>query len=122
MLFLAAPDPIQSCQYTYANATLTVNCLPGFHQGDEEFFCYMYKRQENGSFSEHARLKGNCAFILPDLRADLNHEFRVFTKNKFGDNFDQSYPIQVGRPRGKFRLLSALRRGSLVRSSRFVRG
>lgn len=32
--------------------------MAGFHQGDEDFFCYMYKRQDNGSFSEHARLKG----------------------------------------------------------------
>jgi len=36
-----------------------VNCLAGFHQGDEDFFCYMYKRQNNGGFSEHARLKGS---------------------------------------------------------------
>jgi len=40
------------------NSTLTVNCMAGFHQGDEDFFCYMYKRQQNGSYSEHARLKG----------------------------------------------------------------
>jgi hypothetical protein len=32
--------------------------MAGFHQGDEDFFCYMYKRQQNGSYSEHARLKG----------------------------------------------------------------
>jgi hypothetical protein len=76
----------------------------------------MYKRQDNGSFSEHARLKGlktmflsrikfvyligNCAFILPDLKPEQNHDFRVFTKNKFGDNFDRGYPITVGKPRG----------------------
>ena len=57
-LYLGIPDPIESCRYTYLNATLTVNCLAGFHQGDEDFFCYMYKRQNNGSYSEHARLKG----------------------------------------------------------------
>ncbi len=95
---------------------MTVSCSAGFHQGDEDFFCYMYKRQDNGSFSEHARLKGlkmmflskiecgyligNCAFILPDLKPEQNHDFRVFTKNKFGDNFDRGYPITVGKPRG----------------------
>jgi hypothetical protein len=119
--FQAVPDPIESCRYTYVNATLTVNCQAGFHQGDDEFFCYMHKRQENGSFSEHARLKGaftfghvttvedhrsisyvgNCAFILPDLQPERHHDFRVFTKNKYGDNFDRSYSITVGRPRGK---------------------
>lgn len=52
------PDPIESCRYTYVNATLTVNCKAGFHQGDEDLFCYMHKKQDNGSFSEHARLKG----------------------------------------------------------------
>ncbi len=36
-----------------------MNCLAGFHQGDEDFFCYMYKRQNNGGYSEHARLKGS---------------------------------------------------------------
>jgi hypothetical protein len=96
--------------------------MAGFHQGDEDFFCYMYKRQDNGSYSEHARLKGeshrliertlatlvlllsilgNCAFILPDLKPEHHHDFRVFTKNKFGDNFDRSYSIQVGKPKGQ---------------------
>lgn len=56
--FLGIPDPIQSCHHTYANATLQVNCVAGFHQGDEEFFCYMFKKQDNGGYSEHARLKG----------------------------------------------------------------
>ncbi len=91
--------------------------MAGFHQGDDDFFCYMYKRQQNGSFSEHARLKGllkkiyfrneqniiilgNCAFILPDLKPESHHDFRVFTKNKFGDNFDRSYSIKVGKPKG----------------------
>jgi hypothetical protein len=78
----------------------------------------MYKRQQNGSYSEHARLKGlyqkiidkkdffdllgNCAFILPDLKPEYHHDFRVFTKNKFGDNFDRSYSIKVGKPKGIF--------------------
>jgi hypothetical protein len=120
-LYLGIPDPIESCRYTYLNATLTVNCLAGFHQGDEDFFCYMYKRQNNGSYSEHARLKGlfkeikfdwrindfsciigNCAFILPDLKPEYYHDFRVFTKNKFGDNFDRSYSIKVGKPKSMF--------------------
>jgi hypothetical protein len=56
--YIGIPDPIESCHYTYLNSTLTVNCLAGFHQGDEDFFCYMYKRQHNGTYSEHARLKG----------------------------------------------------------------
>jgi len=43
---------------------------------------------------------GDCAFILPDLKPEQNHDFRVFTKNKFGDNFDRGYPITVGKPRG----------------------
>ncbi|CAF3682043.1 unnamed protein product [Rotaria sp. Silwood1] len=99
MVLGGIPDPIESCHYTYINSTLTVNCMAGFHQGDEDFFCYMYKRQQNGSYSEHARLKGNCAFILPDLKPEYHHDFRVFTKNKFGDNFDRSYSIQVGKSR-----------------------
>ncbi|CAF3351027.1 unnamed protein product [Rotaria socialis] len=99
MVMGGIPDPIESCQHTYVNTTLTVNCVAGFHQGDEDFFCYMYKRQDNGSFSEHARLKGNCAFILPDLKPERHHDFRVFTKNKFGDNFDRGYVIAVGKPR-----------------------
>ncbi|CAF2879252.1 unnamed protein product [Rotaria sp. Silwood2] len=99
MVLGGIPDPIESCHYTYLNSTLTVNCMAGFHQGDEDFFCYMYKRQQNGSYSEHARLKGNCAFILPDLKPEYHHDFRVFTKNKFGDNFDRSYSIQVGKSR-----------------------
>ncbi|CAF0811340.1 unnamed protein product [Rotaria sordida] len=103
------PDPIESCHYTYANATLTVNCVAGFHQGDEDFFCYMFKRQDNGSFSEHARLKGNCAFILPELKPERHHDFRVFTKNKFGDNFDRSYSITVGKAKAE----------SLVEKTRF---
>ncbi|CAF3767718.1 unnamed protein product [Rotaria sordida] len=97
MVLGGVPDPIESCHYTYINSTLTVNCMAGFHQGDEDFFCYMYKRQQNGSYSEHARLKGNCAFILPELKPEYHHDFRVFTKNKFGDNYDQSYSIQVGK-------------------------
>ena len=48
-------------------------------------------------------LLGNCAFILPDLQPERHHDFRVFTKNKFGDNFDKSYSITVGRPRSKRR-------------------
>ncbi|CAF1279939.1 unnamed protein product [Adineta ricciae] len=99
MILGAIPDPIQSCHYTYINSTLTVNCVAGYHQGDEDFFCYMYKRQSNGSYSEHARLKGNCAFILPDLRPEYHHDFLVFTKNKYGDNFDRSYSIKVGKPK-----------------------
>jgi len=43
---------------------------------------------------------GNCAFILPDLRPDRYHEFRVFTKNKYGDNYDTSFSIAVGKPKG----------------------
>jgi hypothetical protein len=43
---------------------------------------------------------GNCAFILPDLKPEYYHDFRVFTKNKFGDNFDRSYSIKVGKPKG----------------------
>ena len=50
---------------------------------------------------------GNCAFILPDLKPEHHHDFRVFTKNKYGDNFDRSYSIKVGRPRSK--ALSGLR-------------
>jgi len=65
----------------------------------------MYKRQLNGTYSEHARLKGNCAFILPDLKPENHHDFRVFTKNKFGDNFEQSFSIQVGKPRGSLFIL-----------------
>ncbi|UJR14833.1 hypothetical protein I4U23_001818 [Adineta vaga] len=99
MILGAIPDPIQSCHYTYINSTLTVNCIAGYHQGDEDFFCYMYKRQQNGSYSEHARLKGNCAFILPGLKSEYHHDFLVFTKNKYGDNFDRSYSIKVGKPR-----------------------
>ncbi|CAF0878185.1 unnamed protein product [Adineta ricciae] len=99
MIMGGIPDPIKSCGYTYVNATLTVNCAAGFHQGDEDFFCYMYKKQDNGSFSEHARLKGNCAFILPDLKPERHHDFRVFTRNKYGDNFDRSYSITVGKPK-----------------------
>lgn len=86
----------------------------------------MFKRQDNGSYSEHARLRGefilfffhfnenedklynlgNCAFILPDLNPERHHDFRVFTKNKYGDNSDKSYSITVGKPRGRslFRL------------------
>jgi hypothetical protein len=45
---------------------------------------------------------GNCAFILPDLKPEHHHDFRVFTKNKFGDNFDRSYSIKVGKPKGIF--------------------
>jgi len=60
----------------------------------------MFKRQDNGGYSEHARLKGNCAFILPDLKPERFHEFRVFTKNKFGDNYDRSYSITVGKQKG----------------------
>jgi hypothetical protein len=45
--------------------------------------------------------KGNCAFILPDLRPDRRHEFRVFTKNKYGDNYDSSFAITVGKPKGR---------------------
>ncbi|CAF0986525.1 unnamed protein product [Rotaria magnacalcarata] len=97
MVLGGVPDPIESCHYTYLNTTLTVNCMAGFHQGDEDFFCYMYKRQQDGIYSEHARLKGNCAFILPDLKPEFHHDFRVFTKNKFGENFDQSYSIRVGK-------------------------
>lgn len=52
------PDEIKSCHHTYQNSTLQVNCVPGFHQGDADFFCYMYKRQDDGRYSEHARLKG----------------------------------------------------------------
>jgi hypothetical protein len=44
--------------------------------------------------------EGNCAFILPDLRPERYHDFRVFTKNKYGDNFDKSYSIAVGKPKG----------------------
>ena len=84
---------------------MTVNCQAGFHQGDEDFFCYMYKRQLNGTYSEHARLNGNCALILPDLKPENHHDFRVFTKNKFGDNFEQSFSIQVGKPRGSLFIL-----------------
>ncbi|CAF3221358.1 unnamed protein product [Rotaria sp. Silwood2] len=101
MIMGGIPDPIESCHYTYVNATLTVSCVAGFHQGDEDFFCYMSKRQDNGSFSEHARLKGNCAFILPDLKPERHHDFRVYTKNKFGDNFDRSYSITVGKPKAE---------------------
>ncbi|UJR31889.1 hypothetical protein I4U23_019363 [Adineta vaga] len=101
MIMGGIPDPIKSCGYTYVNATLTVNCVAGFHQGDEDFFCYMYKRQDNGEFSEHARLKANCAFILPDLKPELHHDFRVFTQNKFGSNMDRSYSITVGRPKAE---------------------
>ena len=95
--------------------------MPGFHQGDADFFCYMYKRQDDGRYSEHARLKGeketighdgekkqtkrfslgNCAFILPDLKPERYHEFRVFTKNKYGDNYDKSIVIAVGERQGK---------------------
>ena len=46
-------------------------------------------------------LLGNCAFILPDLKPEYHHDFRVFTKNKFGDNFDHSYSIQVGKAKGR---------------------
>jgi hypothetical protein len=46
-------------------------------------------------------LLGNCAFILPDLKPEYHHDFSVFTKNKFGDNFDRSYSIKVGKPKGK---------------------
>ncbi|CAF0747955.1 unnamed protein product [Didymodactylos carnosus] len=99
MVLGATPDPIESCRYTYINATLTVNCAAGFHQGDEDFFCYMYKKQGNGSYSEHARLKGNCAFILPDQKPELHHDFRVFTKNKYGDNYEKSFSITVGKPK-----------------------
>ncbi|CAF4568039.1 unnamed protein product [Rotaria sp. Silwood1] len=101
MVMGGIPDPIESCQYTYVNATLTVNCVAGFHQGDEDFFCYMFKRQDNGSFSEHARLKGNCAFILPDLKPERHHDFRVFTQNKFGSNFDKSFSITVGKSKAE---------------------
>ncbi|CAF1147647.1 unnamed protein product [Adineta steineri] len=59
----------------------------------------MYKRQQNGSYSEYARLKANCAFILPDLKPELYHDFRVFTKNKYGDNYERSYSIKVGKPK-----------------------
>ncbi|CAF1365858.1 unnamed protein product [Adineta steineri] len=99
MILGGIPDPIKSCHYTYLNSTLTVNCVAGYHQGDEDFFCYMYKRQKNGSYSEHARLKGNCAFILPDLKPELYHDFQVFTKNKYGDNYERSYSIKVGKPK-----------------------
>ena len=44
---------------------------------------------------------GNCAFILPDLKPELHHDFRVFTRNKYGDNFDRSYSITVGKPKGR---------------------
>ncbi|CAF0988277.1 unnamed protein product [Adineta steineri] len=101
MIMGGIPDPVKSCTYTYVNTTLTVNCVAGFHQGDEDFFCYMFKRQENGSFSEHGRLRGNCAFILPELKPEQHHDFRVFTKNKYGDNFDRSYPITVGKPKAE---------------------
>ncbi|CAF0925352.1 unnamed protein product, partial [Didymodactylos carnosus] len=103
-----SPDPIESCRYTYINATLTVNCAAGFHQGDEDFFCYMYKKQENGSYSEHGRLKGNCAFILPDLKPELHHDFRVFTKNKYGDNYEKSFSITVGKIKDKTRVYRPL--------------
>lgn len=53
------------------------------------------------SLSLSIYLLGNCAFILPDLQPERHHDFRVFTKNKYGDNFDKSYSIAVGRPRGK---------------------
>ena len=43
---------------------------------------------------------GNCAFILPDLKPERHHDFRVFTKNKFGDNYDRSFSIAVGKPKG----------------------
>ena len=56
--YLAIPDQIKSCRHTYENSTLQVNCVAGFHQGDEDFFCYMFKKQDNGIYSEHARLKG----------------------------------------------------------------
>ena len=62
------PDPIESCRYTYVNSSLTVNCAAGYHQGDEDFFCYMYKRQQNGSYTEHARLKGLLNCILSRLK------------------------------------------------------
>ncbi len=77
----------------------------------------MFKKQDSGVYSEHARLKGqiktslfnskwkiiflgNCAFILPELKPERHHDFRVFTKNKFGDNYDRSYSITVGKPKG----------------------
>ncbi|CAF1130588.1 unnamed protein product [Adineta steineri] len=59
----------------------------------------MYKRQQNGSYSEYARLKANCAFILFDLTSEIYHDFRVFTKNKYGDNYERSYSIKVGKPK-----------------------
>jgi hypothetical protein len=74
-IYLGVPDPIKSCQYTYINATLTVNCVPGFHQGDEDFFCYMYKRQDNGSFSEHARLKG-----LAERKSKIHNKEILFSR------------------------------------------
>ena len=43
---------------------------------------------------------GNCAFILPELKPERYHDFRVFTKNKFGDNYDRSYSIRVGTQKG----------------------
>ncbi|CAF1130695.1 unnamed protein product [Adineta steineri] len=59
----------------------------------------MYKRQQNGSYSEYARLKADCAFILFDLKPELYHDFRIFTKNKYGDNYERSYSIKVGKPK-----------------------
>ena len=46
---------------------------------------------------------GNCAFILPDLKPERYHEFRVFTKNKYGDNYDKSFFIAVGERHGRDR-------------------
>lgn len=49
----------------------------------------------------HVSFSGNCAFILPDLKPERYHEFRVFTKNKYGDNYDKSVFIAVGERQGR---------------------
>ncbi|KAL7667900.1 hypothetical protein ACOME3_008627 [Neoechinorhynchus agilis] len=90
------PDPVTNCHHSYpTNTTVQISCQLGFHQGDPNQQCVLFRLDKQKQMMiEYARAR-LCAFIIDRTSRTEYHKLKVFSINKFGDSFQQAVTFEL---------------------------
>ena len=93
---IGPPNPPENCYYKENNATVIIECTPGFHQGDPEMYYYLMKKKPNGVLIEYARKRDSCSFLISkSILEEYLNEFFIYSSNKYGNNKESAAKLVI---------------------------